>query len=206
MWPRRLDRLLERTNDLLPGVEAGQRPSGSRRWSCRSRSCSRRRADPCSSSIFITAGMPPTLCRSSMTYLPTGLEIREERHAIADLLEVVDGQRHVRPRGPWRSDAARRWSSRRATMTITMAFSNAARVMMSRGLRSSSSSVRMRGAGAHGIRPACRDRRPGWRSCRAAIMPIASMAEAMVLAVYMPPQAPAPGQEWSHDVLARPPR
>ena len=25
-------------------------------------------------------------------------------------------------------------------------------------------------------------------------MPIASMAEAMVLAVYMPPQAPAPGQ------------
>ncbi len=27
-------------------------------------------------------------------------------------------------------------------------------------------------------------------------MPSISMAEAMVLAVYMPPQAPAPGQEW----------
>ena len=27
-------------------------------------------------------------------------------------------------------------------------------------------------------------------------MPRASMAEAMVLAVYMPPQAPAPGQEF----------
>ena len=27
-------------------------------------------------------------------------------------------------------------------------------------------------------------------------MPSASMAEAMVLAVYMPPHAPAPGQEW----------
>ena len=27
-------------------------------------------------------------------------------------------------------------------------------------------------------------------------MPIASMADAMVLAVYMPPQAPAPGQAW----------
>ena len=27
-------------------------------------------------------------------------------------------------------------------------------------------------------------------------MPNTSIAEAMVLAVYMPPQAPAPGQEW----------
>ena len=27
-------------------------------------------------------------------------------------------------------------------------------------------------------------------------MPIASIAEAIVLAVYMPPQAPAPGQAW----------
>ena len=33
-------------------------------------------------------------------------------------------------------------------------------------------------------------------------MPIASMALAMVLAVYMPPQAPAPGQDVAYDVRA----
>ena len=32
-------------------------------------------------------------------------------------------------------------------------------------------------------------------------MPSASMAEAIVLAVYMPPQAPAPGQLLAHDLL-----
>ncbi len=63
---------------------------------------------------FITAGVPPTACRSSMHELAAGLQVGEERHAVADFLEVVDGERS-RPRlGPWRSGAARRWSSRPA--------------------------------------------------------------------------------------------
>ena len=33
-------------------------------------------------------------------------------------------------------------------------------------------------------------------------MPSASIADAMVLAVYMPPQAPAPGQDFLHNRLA----
>ena len=52
-----------------------------------------------SSSILITAGMPPTPCRSSMTYLPLGLKSARQRHAIADALKVVDRERNVdRPR------------------------------------------------------------------------------------------------------------
>ena len=34
-------------------------------------------------------------------------------------------------------------------------------------------------------------------------MPSASIAEAIVLAVYMPPQAPAPGQACADDLAAR---
>ncbi len=78
-------------------------------------------------------------------------------------------------------------------MTITMAFSNASRVMISRGFRSCSNSERI-------ARPARRHSSilpgsvAGMEELYGSDMPIASIAEAIVLAVYIPPQAPAPGQ------------
>ena len=88
----------------------------------------------------------------------------------------------------------------------TIAFSNAARVMMSRGLMSRSSRCRIACAGARGIRPACRGSSAGIDELYGSDMPMASIAEAIVLAVYMPPQAPAPGQAVADDLAAAPPR
>ena len=87
----------------------------------------------------MTAGMPPTVCRSSMTYAPLGLKSASSGVWSLTLLKVVDGQ--------WQRSTdlamAIRWSTALveppSTETITMAFSNASRVMMSRGFRSSSS-------------------------------------------------------------------
>jgi hypothetical protein len=40
-------------------------------------------------------GVPPMPCMSSMTNCAAGLQVGQEGHAVADSLEVVDGQRHV---------------------------------------------------------------------------------------------------------------
>ena len=79
-------------------------------------------------------------------------------------------------------------------ITTTIAFSNASRVIMSRGLISFSNRYRI----------ACPARRhssslagssAGIEPLYGRLMPNASIADAIVLAVYMPPQAPAPGHE-----------
>mmetsp|Transcript_15904 Transcript_15904/g.41237 ORF Transcript_15904/g.41237 Transcript_15904/m.41237 type:complete len:264 (+) Transcript_15904:302-1093(+) len=140
-----------------------------------------------------TAGVPPTLCRSSMTYLPEGFR---------------SAMKGTRLETFWKSSMlsgtlqALAIASRCSTalveppvaMMSTIAFSNAARVMMSRGLRS----IFMRlSSAAPAIRHSSRFRgsSAGMEEEYGNVMPIASMAEAMVLAVYMPPQAPAPGHE-----------
>ena len=51
-----------------------------------------------------------------------------------------------------------------------------------------------RRAGARGTRRACFGSSAGVDELYGSDMPSASIAEAIVLAVYMPPQAPAPGQ------------
>ncbi len=77
-------------------------------------------------------------------------------------------------------------------ITTVMAFSNASRVRMSRGLMSRSSSLST-------ASPAARQSSSlslssaFWAELPGRLMPRASMALAMVLAVYMPPQEPAPG-------------
>ena len=81
-----------------------------------------------------------------------------------------------------------------SAMTVVIAFSNAFRLMMSRGRMP----ARARATAASPAR-----RQSSFLSSLIAIcaellgrlMPSASIAEAMVLAVYMPPQAPAPGME-----------
>ena len=66
---------------------------------------------------------------------------------------------------------------------------------MSRGLRSRSSRVRIACAGAKHS-SSFSGSSAGIDELYGSDMPSASIAEAMVLAVYMPPQAPAPGQLW----------
>ena len=80
-------------------------------------------------------------------------------------------------------------------MTSAIAFSNASRVITSRGLMSFSMQWRI-------TSPARRHSSSlpgsvaGSDELYGSDMPIASIAEAIVLAVYMPPHAPAPGQAW----------
>ena len=71
-----------------------------------------------------------------------GLEIAQQRHTVADRLEVVD--RHIDADGTRHGDQVKHRVGRTAERDDHhMAFSNAARVMMSRGLISSSSSLRI---------------------------------------------------------------
>ncbi len=82
-----------------------------------------------------------------------------------------------------------------STIVTTIAFSNAARVMMSRGFKSSSSRRRIaaparRHSSCFAGSSAGVDELPG------RLMPSASIADAIVLAVNMPPHAPAPGHAW----------
>ena len=78
-------------------------------------------------------------------------------------------------------------------MTVTIAFSKAARVMTSRGLRSCSRRRRT-------ARPARKHSSSfppssaGVEDEYGRLIPRASIAQAIVFAVYIPPQAPAPGQ------------
>ncbi|TXT22290.1 MAG: hypothetical protein FD138_3551 [Planctomycetota bacterium] len=77
-------------------------------------------------------------------------------------------------------------------MITTIAFSIDLRVMMSRGLMSFSSSSRI-AAPARRHSSIFSGSSAGIDELYGSDMPIASIAEAIVLAVYMPPQAPAPG-------------
>ena len=82
-----------------------------------------------------------------------------------------------------------------STITTTIAFSKAARVMMSRGLRSSSSRLRI-AAPARRHSSSFAGSSAGVDELYGSDMPSASIADAIVFAVYMPPHAPAPGQAW----------
>ena len=147
--------------------------------------------NPASSSIFMTAGTPPMLYRSSITYFPLGL--RSARKGVRSLMRWKSSM----VRGtPTAFAMAIRWSTAlveppRIVMTV-MAFSNASLVMMSRGFRSRSINKRMAApTRAHSSRLA--GLLAGIEELKGRLMPIASIAEAMVLAVYIPPHAPGPG-------------
>ena len=80
-----------------------------------------------------------------------------------------------------------------SAMTTVMAFSNASRVRMSRGRMPRFDQVDDRRAGPLGSRAACLRETASCAELFGRLMPSASMAEAIVLAVYMPPQEPGPG-------------
>lgn len=148
-----------------------------------------------SSKNFMTAGVPPTLWRSSMTYLPEGL--RSARKGVLD--EILCTSSIVMSMSIALAMAMRCSTALvepPSTVMKTIAFSNAALVMMSEGLMSFSRSNLI-------ALPACTHSKCFW-SVSAGVepeygsdMPSISIAEAIVLAVYIPPQAPAPGHDFS---------
>lgn len=80
-------------------------------------------------------------------------------------------------------------------MIITIALTNAWLVMMSLGLRSISSRVRIALPAAYASALFSLES-AGILLEYGKLIPIASIAVAMVLAVYMPPHAPGPGQDF----------
>ena len=147
---------------------------------------------PASSSAFITIGMPPTLSTSFMTYLPKGL--RSPRCGTLSPIRLKSSR--VRS-----TSASRAMASRCRTalveppsaMTTVIAFSNASMVMIWRAViprRSISTTA----SPLRWANPSRRRSTAGGAAEPGRDMPSASATEAIVLAVYMPPQAPSPGQ------------
>mmetsp|Transcript_29597 Transcript_29597/g.28325 ORF Transcript_29597/g.28325 Transcript_29597/m.28325 type:complete len:202 (-) Transcript_29597:688-1293(-) len=144
---------------------------------------------------LITAGVPPYFCISSMTYLPEGFK-SAKKGVLSEIL--------------WKSSRVISTSTALAiaikcstalvlpprTITIVIAFSKAFLVIISLGLRSISKRVKMASpASLHSA--VLRGSSAGVEEEKGRAIPIASIAVAIVFAVYMPPQAPGPGQEFS---------
>mmetsp|Transcript_19205 Transcript_19205/g.30505 ORF Transcript_19205/g.30505 Transcript_19205/m.30505 type:complete len:209 (+) Transcript_19205:517-1143(+) len=149
---------------------------------------------PFCSRYFRTAGVPPILCISSMTYLPLGL-----RSAINGTFWLILLKASSSSSTPAARAIAKRWSTAfvdppRAIVS-TIEFSNAALDIISLGFRSSSRRFLI--AFPAFIHSSCFIlESAGYElECGNAI-PIASIAQAMVLAVYIPPHAPGPGHEF----------
>ncbi len=170
MWPVALIGFSSGWIDLLA---LGLRPGRSARFSASVLPVTVRQSPsskPSSSRYFITAGVPPTSCRSSMHVLAAGLEVGEVRHAVADLLEVVDRQRHV-DRAGHRDQvqhgigrAAERHHDDHRVLERSPGHDVAR-------LEVALEQLADRRAGARRTRRACRDPRPGSTSCTAATCP-----------------------------------
>mmetsp|Transcript_26694 Transcript_26694/g.44767 ORF Transcript_26694/g.44767 Transcript_26694/m.44767 type:complete len:265 (-) Transcript_26694:765-1559(-) len=148
---------------------------------------------PFSMRYLSTAGVPPILWMSSMTYLPLGL-----RSAMKGVLSLHFWKSSNVSSMPAASAMAIRCSTALveppSAITVTIAFSKAARVMISKGLRSILSRFSI-AAPANRHSSIFRGSSAGTELLYGRHIPRASMAVAMVFAVYMPPHAPAPGHE-----------
>ena len=147
---------------------------------------------PASRSAFITTGMPPTRSTSVITYRPNGL--RSARCGTRAPIRRKSSRLSSTP-------ASRAMASRCRTplveppsaITSVIAFSNAGLVMIWRAVMPCLS----RFTTASPERWANTSRRrstAGGAAEPGSDMPRASATEAIVLAVYMPPHAPSPGQ------------
>ena len=122
-----------------------------------------------------------------------GLEVAEHRHASPDGLEVVESQGDARPQ--WAM--ASRWSTALVepptAITTAIAFSKASRVRIWRGRRPALIAATSTLADSAAL-SAFSSSSAAMVDEQGRLMPIASMTDDMVLAVYIPPQEPAPGQ------------
>ena len=201
MWPVALIGFSSGWTIVLAGLQARQIGAGSRRCVLPVTVRQSPSSSPFSSRYFITAGVPPTSCRSSCTYLPLGL--RSARYGTRSLTfwksSIVSGTsdraghrdqvQHGVGRAAERHHHDHRVLERRAGHDVAR---------LDVAFRADCESPRR----PRGTRRACAGLRPESTSCRAATCPCASIAEAIVLAVYMPPQAPAPGQAVADDLAA----
>ena len=146
---------------------------------------------PLSSMRFISGWIPPISISSDIRYLPLGFtSANTGTRAPISVKSSSDNE----------TPASRAMASKCSTalveppsaMTTEIEFSNALRVMMSSGLMSS----RIRFMTAFPARwqslTFCSDT-ASWAELFARLMPSASIADAIVFAVYIPPQAPGPG-------------
>ena len=184
--------LVERAQHLAVGVgrcdaRRGSRPSVSP-VTVRQSPCSR----PASSSAFMTTGTPPIWSTSFITCRPNGLTSARCGTFGADPGEVVERQLDVGLVGDRQQvqhrvgGAAERHHHRDRVLERLLgqdvAGGDAAAQQLDDGLPAARANPSRRRSVAGG------DALPG------SDMPSASAALAMVLAVYMPPQAPSPGQ------------
>mmetsp|Transcript_43047 Transcript_43047/g.78263 ORF Transcript_43047/g.78263 Transcript_43047/m.78263 type:complete len:389 (-) Transcript_43047:384-1550(-) len=151
---------------------------------------------PCSqpsvSKYFITTGVPPILCTSSMRYLPLGF-----RSPMSFVLSLSRWKSSTLSSIPavWAmaSKCKTALVDPPKAFTITMAFSKDFLVKMSSGLRSRSKRALIAAAVVlHSSRFS--GDIAGLEDVNGRAKPKASIAVANVFAVYIPPHAPAPGQ------------
>ena len=127
----------------------------------------RRAAGRVEQRLHAAARMPPIATSSAITYLPLGLQVGEHRHALADAREVVERRASRRRLCAIASRCSTALVDPPSAMTTVIAFSNALRVRMSRGLMPRSQQPHHGGAGARGSRRAWRPRSPPAPSCSA---------------------------------------
>ena len=150
--------------------------------------CSR----PASSSAFITTGTPPTRSTVDITCAPNGLT--SARCGTRSPIRLKSSSSSATP-------ASQAIASRCSTafvdppnaITTAIAFSNASRVMICRAVIPLAIIPMTASPDARAM-PSRRRSTAGGLAEPGSAMPSASAALAMVLAVYMPPQAPSPGQ------------
>ena len=139
----------------------------------------------------MSGGRPPIRTRCETPYLPEGF-----RSARTGTCLPIRVKSSIESRTSAEWAIARRWRTAfvepPSAITTAIAFSNALRVMMSRGLMpafrsaSAASPARRQSAASRGPRRAA-------SSCSEGSSPSPRWPQAIVLAVYMPPQEPGPG-------------
>ena len=152
--------------------------------------CSR----PASSSALITTGHAADLVDVGHHVLAERLDVGQVRHLCADPVEVVEGQRRRSASCAIASRCSTAFVEPPNAITTAIAFSNASG---SGSVAGRDALLEQRDDGLAGApRVAVAAAVDGGRRgrCRAATCPSASAALAIVFAVYMPPQAPSPGQ------------
>ena len=148
-------------------------------------------SSPASSRVFIKGLMPPIATSSDIMYRPLGR--RSARTGTRLPIRVKSSRLSFTPAEcAMASRCNTAFVLPASAMTVVIAFSKARRVMMSDGLMSNRTSLTTASPARRQSSRFARDT----ASCAellGRLIPRASMAEAIVLAVYMPPQLPGPG-------------
>ena len=122
------------------------------------------------------------------------LDVGQVRNPVADPVEVVQVEVDLAPRAAMASRCSTALVEPPSAITTAIAFSNASLVMICAGGDALARAARRRPRPSARAKPSRRRSTAGGAAEPGRDMPSASAAEAIVFAVYMPPQAPSPGQ------------